>query len=75
MNSQTKKLVAPAIIVFLVCLYYLSLTMSFILFNMPLFVIVIMSLISFIITGLLIYVLIERIQEIKKGEENDLSQY
>ena len=75
MNSKTKKLVAPAIIVFLVCLYYLSLTMSFILFNMPLFVIVIMSLISFIITGLLIYVLIERIQEIKKGEEDDLSQY
>ena len=75
MNSKTKKLVAPAIIVFLVCLYYLSLTMSFILFNMPLFVIIIMSIFSIIITILLFYVLMQRIQEIKKGEEDDLSKY
>ena len=75
MSQPSKNIITPTIIVFIMSLYYILLTVSFILFNMPLFVIVIMSLISFIITGLLIYVLIERIQEIKKGEEDDLSQY
>lgn len=75
MMIQTKKVIAPVIIILIVCLYYISIVTCFILFNMPLFVIVMMSFISIIITILLIYVLIERIQEIKKGEEDDLSQY
>ncbi len=34
-----------------------------------------MSIFSIIITILLFYVLMQRIQEIKKGEEDDLSKY
>lgn len=56
-------------------LYYILLTVSFIFFNMPLLVIIIMSFFSIILTILLFYVLIQRIQEIKKGEEDDLSEY
>lgn len=75
MSLQSKKIITPTIIVFIMSLYYILLTMSFILFNMPLFVIIIMSIFSIIITILLFYVLMQRIQEIKKGEEDDLSKY
>jgi hypothetical protein len=75
MSLQSKKIITPTIIVFIMSLYYILLTMSFIFFNMPLLVIIIMSIFSIIITILLFYVLMQRIQEIKKGEEDDLSKY
>jgi ABC-type transport system involved in cytochrome bd biosynthesis fused ATPase/permease subunit len=75
MSLPSKKIITPTIIAFIVSLYYILLTVSFIFFNIPLLVIIIMSIFSIIITILLFYVLMQRIQEIKKGEEDDLSKY
>jgi hypothetical protein len=75
MSQPSKNIITPTIIVFIMSLYYILLTVSFIFFNMPLLVIIIMSIFSIIITILLFYVLMQRIQEIKKGEEDDLSKY
>ena len=71
-----KKLIAPIVITILLPLYYLGFAAFLILgTSIPLLVKLLAGLIPLPIAGVSIYVLIERIKEIRSGEEDDLSQY
>ena len=74
MDPQKKKYVAPIIVTILMVLYYV------IYFGLLITLVndiwkYIFGLFPFVLSVVMIKVCIERIQEIKKGEENDLSQY
>jgi hypothetical protein len=75
MNKHIKKLIAPIIITFLFVVYYIffvivcmNITVNFIIKFMG-------AIIPLFLAGVCIYVLIERIKEIRSGEEDDLSKY
>ena len=71
-----RRMIAPTVIVVLLGLYYLAFTLAcFLIPGMPTAVRLIFGLVPLALVGLLIYVLIERIKEIRSGEEDDISQY
>ncbi|MPW25874.1 hypothetical protein GC105_08735 [Alkalibaculum sp. M08DMB] len=74
MSNSSKKLVAPIIITLLIIIYMIALfiTWSYI---SQMFLRLLGSLILLVLMGVSIYVLIERIKEIRSGEEDDLSKY
>ena len=76
MNKNTKKLIGPIIITILFCVSFLGI--AYFLVNdtsLSIFTRWVIILVPLAFAGLNIFVLIERIQEIKSGEEDDLSQY
>ncbi|MDR1893247.1 MAG: hypothetical protein LBQ61_00970 [Spirochaetales bacterium] len=75
MNNHFKKLIAPFVVAAVITGYYVFFIWLIIKFPLPLGVRIAGIGIPVIFTGVVIYVLIERIQEIRKGEEDDLSQY
>ncbi len=72
---KTKKLIAPIVISLVVCIYYI--TFAVICVTTPMRFV--FKLLGFIIplglVGVCIFVLVERIKEIRSGEEDDLSKY
>ena len=71
-----RRMIAPIVIVVLLGLYYLAFALvCFLIPGMPLAVRLIFGLVPLAVIGVLIYVLVERIKEIRSGEEDDLSQY
>ena len=75
MRKQSKKIIAPVIITVLIALYLifslLMLALNPVTFSVKIIgIIVFFALIS--VSG---YVLVERIKEIRSGEEDDLSKY
>lgn len=75
MNNHVKKMIAPIFIVGVILIYYVIVGASLIIFNIPNFIKIIILSISIIISITLVFTLIERIKEIKGGEEDDLSKY
>jgi energy-converting hydrogenase Eha subunit C len=75
MNNHTKKIIAPVIIVICIALYYLGMVMVLVKMDLPLMAKIIALIVSVIITIVLLMVLIERIKEIRSGEEDDLGKY
>jgi len=75
MNLHSKKMIAPIIIVGLLVTYYLGMGVFLFFFDLPGIIRVVVFVLSLAITLVLLYVLGERIKEIRKGEEDDLSQY
>ena len=75
MKEHTKKTIAPVIIVLLISVYYLGVGFLVIKLSLPSIFKALIVLISIVITLLFIFTLVERIKEIKKGEEDDLSKY
>jgi hypothetical protein len=75
MNNIRKKILAPVIIVLLIILYYSA--AGVFLFKMQLApgIKTALVLVPLIITGVMIWVLVERIKEIRSGEEDDLGEY
>lgn len=76
LEKHTKKLIAPILITILIVLYfilYMYIGLSIIEFPSIVKIILIVFPIAFMI--LAVYMLYERIQEIKGGEEDDLSKY
>lgn len=76
MKKYTKKLIAPIIIAFLlICYFLLYILIDGSIIDMPKFmkILIIIFPIGLIILTLLM--LLERISEIKGGEEDDLSKY
>ena len=71
-----KKMVAPILITVFIVLYYIGFA-SIIIFieGIPLVVKLLGGVIPLLFAGVCIYVLIERIKEIRSGEEDDLSKY
>ena len=76
MKKQTKKLIAPIIITVLIVLYfvfYMFIGVS--IAEIPMFMKILALIIPIGLIVLSIYMLFERIGEIKGGEEDDLSKY
>ena len=71
-----KKMIAPIVITAIILLYYIGFAFL-IAFDdgIPLIIKLLGGVIPLILAGVCIYVLIERIKEIRSGEEDDLSKY
>ncbi len=74
LNSHKKKMIAPIIITVLMILYYIA-YFGFLISLLDGIWKYVLGVIPLICSAIMIYVCIERINEIKKGEEDDISQY
>lgn len=75
-KEHRKKMVAPIIIAVLFALYYIFIGVMFLWApEIPVLVKVLMVAVPLALAGTIIYVLVERIKEIRSGEEDDLSKY
>jgi uncharacterized membrane protein len=75
MKEHNKKMVAPVIVVICIVSYYFMGLNILTKLDGPNIIKIIALAFSIIITIVFILVLIERIKEIKQGEEDDLSKY
>lgn len=76
MTEHEKKMVAPIVIAVLVVLYYIGISAAFVLVdNITVMGKCLLIMIPLALSGVMIYVLMKRIQEIRSGEEDDLSKY
>ena len=74
MNSHKKKMIAPIIITIVMILYYIT-YFGFLISLLDGFWKYALGIIPLVLSGIMVYICIERINEIKKGEEDDLSKY
>ncbi len=74
MNTHKKKMIAPIIITVILVLYYIT-YFGFLISLLNGIWKYVLGIIPLIFSGIMIYVCIERINEIKKGEEDDISKY
>ena len=74
MNQDKKKMVAPIVVTVLMILYYIV-YFGFLITLVSGIWKYALGIIPLALSAVMIKVCIERINEIKKGEENDLSQY
>jgi len=75
MTSHGKKMIAPIIIALSLISYYIIVLAIMIRLALPGLVRIAVAVGSLGISVALIWVLIDRIKEIRKGEEDDLSKY
>ncbi|MCM1125364.1 MAG: hypothetical protein NC429_02745 [Lachnospiraceae bacterium] len=76
MDEHAKKMIAPIIITIIVVLYYLVFaSVCLLVYGIPLIIKLLFGIIPLALAGVMIYVLLTRINEIRSGEEDDLSQY
>lgn len=69
-------MIAPVVIVALISIYYIAIGVIFAYMNgVPLLAKIIALVVPALLSGVAITVLIQRIKEIKKGEDDDLSKY
>lgn len=69
------KMIAPVIITVIFVLYFIGFLAACVWIPMPAALKLLFGLVPLLLAGVCIFVLIERIQEIRSGEEDDLSQY
>ena len=74
LNSHKKKMIAPIIITVIMILYYIA-YFGFLISLLDGIWKYVLGFIPLVFSGTMIYVCIERINEIKKGEEDDISKY
>ncbi|MGD9676960.1 MAG: hypothetical protein AB7V16_01170 [Vulcanibacillus sp.] len=73
---QRRKMIAPIVITAIIVLYYIVFVTFFVfLEGIPLLVKILGIVIPMLIAGICIYVLLDRIKEIKSDDEDDLSKY
>ena len=70
-----KKMIAPIVITVFVVIYLIVYAAVCMFTPVPFALKVLLGIISLALIGVIIYVLMERIQEIRSGEEDDLSKY
>ena len=71
-----KKMIAPVMITVAILLYYIGFACACIFIDgIPLLVKIVGGVIPLLLAGVCIYVFVERIKEIRSGEEDDLSKY
>lgn len=69
-------MIAPVVIVALISIYYIAIGLIFAYMNgVPMLAKIIALVVPALLSGVAITVLIQRIKEIKKGEDDDLSKY
>lgn len=74
MKSHKKKMIAPIIITAIFIIYYV-IYFAFLIFWLEGILKYAFGIIPVLLSIVTIYVCIERIEEIKEGEEDDISQY
>ena len=74
MDEHDKKKIAPIVITIIVILYYV-LFFSILVFCVPGLFKIIAGIVPLLLAGVMIYVCVQRINEINGGEEDDLSKY
>ena len=74
MKNHKKKMLAPILVTVLMMLYYAA-YFGFLISLVEGIWQYLLGIIPLVFMGVLIYVCLERIKEIKKGEEDDLSKY
>ena len=74
MNSHKKKMIAPIVITVIMILYYIA-YFGFLISLLDGIWKYVLGIIPLVFSAIMIYVCIERINEIRKGEEDDISQY
>ena len=74
MKSHKKKALAPIIITVIMLLYYIA-YFGFLISLLDVVWKYVLGIIPLAFSAVMIYVCIERINEIKKGEEDDISKY
>ena len=75
MDEHGKKMIAPIVITILMVAYYIF-YFGVLLSVIPLMAVkLLLGIIPVLLSGVMIYDCVQRIHEIRKGEEDDLSQY
>ena len=74
MNSDKKKMIAPILVTVIMIVYYIA-YFGFLITLVEGFFKYALGIIPLAFSVIMVKVCMERIKEIKKGEENDLSQY
>ena len=74
MNDKKKQFLAPIVVTVLMVTYYVV-YFGFLIVLLPGIWKYVLGLLPLALSAVMVKVCIERIQEIKKGEEDDLSQY
>ena len=74
MNQLKKKMIAPVLVTIFMIVYYIV-YFGFLITLLTGFWKYILAIIPLILSAVMVKVCIERINEIKKGEEDDLSKY
>ena len=74
MKSHKKKVIAPIIVTVIMLLYYIA-YFGFLISLLDVVWKYVLGIIPLAFSAVMIYVCIERINEIKKGEEDDISKY
>ena len=75
MNPHQKKMLAPIVITALLSVYMLAYLFVLLSVPMPVWVKILVGLIPLSLLCASVYVLLQRIKEIRSGEADDLSQY
>lgn len=75
MDSHAKKMAAPIVIAVILVLYYVGFFTVCMWIPVPVVLKFLLGLVPVLLAGVSVYVLVERIREIRSGEEDDLSQY
>jgi hypothetical protein len=75
MTKHQKKMIAPIVVTCLLSAYLLAYVYVAVTVPMSVAVKVLIGLVSIALFGTSIYVLVQRINEIRSSEEDDLSQY
>ena len=69
------KMVAPIVITVILVLYYIGFFAACVLLPIPFGLKLLFGLVPLLLTGVCVFVLVERIREIRSGEVDDLGQY
>ena len=76
MDEHTKKIIAPVIITIIFVLYYIGFAaVCLLIYGIPAFIKLFFGIVPLALARGMIYVLLTRINEIRSGEEDDLSKY
>lgn len=67
--------IAPVVISLLLIIYYIFIALLFLFISMPVLIKVLIFIVTVSLSGVVIFVLRERIKELKSGELDDLSKY
>ena len=75
MTKHGKKMIAPVIITILFCMYFIGYAILVFSLEPPWYVCILGVIIPVCLAGVLIAMMLERMKEIRSGEEDDLSKY
>ncbi|MBQ9983713.1 MAG: hypothetical protein IJP29_03910 [Lachnospiraceae bacterium] len=75
MNQKNQKIIVPIIVAILLILYYVLYFAILIAMLPGILIKILFVIVPLALAGVTIYVCVQRIQEIRSGEEDDLSKY